>query len=282
MRLSGLFLFIFAALTAEAQQWEEFYHQGELVERMLPDDRGRPREMEIFRQGRLAERRSYVYGEGTVSIGVASFDREGEETNWTDILTLNGDGSLRKMVRRREGETFLRGWSSDSLWKQGEGQEEITLFNEEGEPLSRRIFLSGLLTQDESYVYDSLGRLVRSEILQPEKGLRTVTAYDEGERKVKELFYREGLLLRQISYAYDALGRPVETTTRGEGRWESWTGLYDEGDKLLSESFYSGGVLTRTVRYGEKGRTEEIYTRGKLSLKITYEEGVIVNEERYD
>ena len=79
---------------------------------------------------------------------------------------------------------------------------------------------------------------------------------------------------------YNDQGLLVHEERRGEGLLTERSLGYGPDGELVEERFYRNGLITRKILYRDEDRTEEIYSKGRLTLRVRYSGMEIVSEEK--
>ncbi|MDC7223018.1 MAG: hypothetical protein PQJ60_04710 [Spirochaetales bacterium] len=275
-----LFLLTLFPLWADEDDWESYYQEGELVEKVRSDWKNQPQEALFYRNGQLEEKRVYHYDqEGQVKIIVTVYNRDGSVDSWVEDLLLNEDGSLRRMDRSGEGASDGAGWSPRSEWTRSGEDQEIITYEKDGQVKERIVYNGESVKEREVYTYDQKGGLLSLEKTVSDGAERYFIEYNRQGLPGETRYYREGLLVSQTFSTYNSQGLLIEEEVRGRGMLTERTLKYGGGDILEEEFFYLNGLLTRKVYYDGEERTEEIYNKGRLTLRVRYRGTEIIGEE---
>ncbi len=280
--LAAAALILIMPLSAQEsrEDWEPFFRNGELAEEQLSDGSGRPLALRIYRGGELQETRTYQYGENRITVQVTARMAGGDGKSWQDVLYLREDGSLR-MLERSGGETEVQtGRSPRTGWTRTAEGQEIYVYGLSGEIRERSLYEGETLREEEDYSYDGEGRLLSSELLRPGKGERELTLYTAGGQAGEVRLYRKDLLVSQTTNRYDDESRLVGEEIRGGGVHSERTLAYDGEGALKEELIYRNGLLAKKIYYEGEERTEELYSRGTLTLTVRYRGSEIIGEEK--
>jgi hypothetical protein len=280
-------ILLFTALLAlmplfaqDREDWVPFYRDGELMEEQVSDSLSRPVALRIYHKGVLQETRTYEYGEDRITLRVAAGEGKRGEKSWQDILYLREDGSLRMMERTEGVLHILAGQSPRSEWIRTGNRQEIYLYGSSGEIRERSLYEGDLLKEEESYAYDDEARLLSSEILWPVKQEREITLYSEMALPTEVRLYRKELLASQTNNGYDDRGLLVSEEIRGGGVHSERILSRDETGGITTEQLYRDNFLVRKIVYEGDERTEEIFSRGKLTLTVRYRGSEIIDETK--
>ena len=264
----------------ELENWVPFYRDGELMEEQISDGQNRPVALRIYHKGVLQETRTYEYGEDRITLRVSAGEGTGGDKSWQDVLYLREDGSLRMMERTEGVQHILTGQSPRSEWIRTGNRQEIYLYGPSGEIRERSLYEGDMLREEESYTYDEEARLLSSEILWPVKREREITLYNEAALPAEVRLYRKDLLVSQTNRGYDDRGQLVNEEIRGGGVHSERILSRDETGNITTEQLYRDNFLVRKIVYQGEERTEEIFSKGKLTLTVRYRGSEIIDETK--
>jgi len=259
---------------------------GKLTARRTYDATESLQREEEFRDGKLVKTTRYVY-EGARLARKREFGADGKETA-TETYLYAEDGRLREVRRSVPG-----GATDHSEWVTGQGGlveqrslMDASLFVERydaaGRLAQRQRLAGGTLVSLESFSYSTAGKLASSSEQRPGDSTVIERTYDDHGRLASETTKLKDQVTETSSWQYDAAGKVAARTRRGHDGMELWKYRYTDAGDLSREEYSQRGVLVKVTSYGEGAhRTEELYRRGELFLKVFFDGDARVREEVY-
>jgi hypothetical protein len=275
----------------EIRRWERsrrqarVYEAGLLSEVELLDSRGRTAELREYREGALMRRTAFTYPRPS-EVVATSFDAEGR-TEFTERTLLTAQGSLRNVRRESpggEGSQFSLSMAADRLLEERAAADEHSLvkrYDSRGRLSEQERWAGDKLVERETLQYRGEGRTLERSVTREAAAGRTVTrSYDDKGREESVLVEQSGKIVEELVHERDGEGRVVRTTKRAAEGLEQWSYAYGTDGELVREEFRRRGSLERVTLFESEGRRiEELFRRGELFLRVTYQDGEKVREE---
>lgn len=268
---------------------EEVYDADLLAGLTEYDELGRLVREEEYAQGVLTERKRYVYEQGRMA-SVTVTDANGE-TAYTDQYSYWRSGDLRGVERlpaepsdtREVSYTYRDGRLVEEVIDTGTTIERF-VFDGDGRLALREVREdvdeSFRLAEREERTYRADGTLWSVRVSRYQVNESVLRQYNTDGRLVEEITRRDGQVVEQVARTY--AGERLQTETRtGTDRTEVWDYEYrdDERDPAVVR-YVVDGIVQRVDRYQSDGtRTEEVYQRGELVLRVYFQEETRLREE---
>jgi len=276
---------------AHTERTERESADGKLTARRVYDVTGSLQREEEFRDGKLVKTTRYIYEGGRLARR-REFGADGGEIA-TATYVYAEDGRLRDVRRTVPGSGSNQGPVEVSAWVAGrsglveqrslvDGALFVDRYDAAGRLAQQQRLVAGTVVSTESYSYSSTGSLASSSEERPADSTVVDRSYDGQGRLASETTRVRDQVTQSSTWEYDAAGKVVVRARRGHDGLELWRYRYADGGKLSREEYTQRGVLVKVVVYGAGGhRTEELYRRGEVFLKVFFDGDARVREEVY-
>lgn len=273
------------ATIQDQERVEEEYRNGRRTSQVVYDRNG------------LAVR-EFLYRDGVLFQGWVNVWKQGRLVR-TDIYGFKGlqvsnhraytaKGALRESWQEYPGSgsdrmafNFLAqaGWNR---WQKApEGEEEL-VYDRANRLVRKELWSGKALVSRSEYQYQSPDSVLLVSILTEEPGTRStrLQVYDEQGRMVQSDQSVAGKLVSRESFLYDESDRLVLRSLNKDRKTSEWAYEYDQ-DTLRVERYGENNLPVWEVRHVDGGREEDVYVKGRLSLRIRYEGTRKVSMEEY-
>lgn len=273
--------------SSRTERVEREYAGAKLSARRTYDQGGSLLREEEYQDGKLSKTTRYAYDGGRLArkreVGADGKDLASETYVYAD------NGRLREVRRRTpEGAVDVSAWVAgrSGLVEQRtlvDGTLFLERYDADGRLVDRERLVNGTVVSVEVFSYDpGSGKLASSTERQPADAMVTERGYDAEGRLAGETVRVQDAVKEASTWERDARGKVITRTRRSADGLEVWKYTYTDAGDPLREEYSQRGVLVKVIAHGEgKRRTEELYRRGELFLKVFYEADTRLREEVY-
>ncbi|MBI9099652.1 MAG: hypothetical protein JEY91_14325 [Spirochaetaceae bacterium] len=227
----------------------------------------------------------YEYSEDNKLLGIKTVDGSGE-TEESMEYRFREDGSLRTVFKYGDDKiTHMENWNSfnNSLFMEQSIKGSLRdqrYFNEDGLIEKVQRYNGEDFIYEEVYTYYDNGIIQTITRSDYHRGTVIVESMNIQGQMIKEDAFKKDLLLYSSTYFYTG-SELTGKEKRSSNLLEKWV-YYNNDDERTGEDYYRQGLLEHKKRITDSetnSYTMELYNKGSVFMRLTYEDDVKIREE---